>query len=129
MALAPIPGYADYCSFKAAAIEGEGGVSELAIDEPKVIVLLLEEARRKRDAAARARRLARDVATDTAYDELVLYAGELEQAAGELEERASLLAETIARTHALSAEIAALVEEVRGRLQALQSRKLPRGLP
>lgn len=89
---------------------------------PLAPVILLEQARNKREQAARARTLADALFNDAAVASLRTYAEELEQSACELEDRAIALTETIANTHGLTADIKRLIEEARAQIKA--SRKL-----
>jgi len=93
------------------------------VAKPKAVLILLDSARYKRDAAARARQLAGDVTTQSVYEELTRYANELEQIAHGLEQQAARLAEKIARTHALSEEIQNLVTEIHARLKSAPVKK------
>jgi len=87
---------------------------------PKAVLLLLDNARHRRDAAARARRLAGGLTTQSVYEELTHYAAELEHIAQGLELQAIRLAEKIARTRAVSEEIRLLVTEARARLSDMK---------
>jgi predicted phage gp36 major capsid-like protein len=60
------------------------------------VLLLLEMARRSRAAAAKARRLSREIATKHVVDELDRHAAALDREAERLEECASALAATMA---------------------------------
>src|SRR6185437_7544918 len=92
------------------------------VAKPKAVLILLDSARYKRDAAARARQLAGDVTTQSVYEELTRYANELEQIAHGLEQQAARLAK-IARTHALSEEIQNLVTGIHARLKSAPVKK------
>lgn len=88
----------------------------------KAVVVLLEWARTRRDAAQRARRLAGSLTTTDAVASLERYSRELEQTAHELEEKACALAATISRARALSEETRRQVAEVTARLEALRAK-------
>jgi hypothetical protein len=92
---------------------------------PKAVVVLLDHARMKRDAAERAWQLARGATTDGLCDQLRRYAEELEQTAFALEQRAVIVAETIAKSRSLTAEVKALVDITRARVEAMR-RKTPK---
>jgi hypothetical protein len=92
---------------------------------PGAVVLMLDDARAIRERAERVRRLASQVTTRSAVENLLHYAAELEQLALEGERRACELAETISKTRALSAEMKNLVEETRTRIQQSKARMKP----
>ena len=94
-----------------------------AAGDATAVVVLLEHARLKRDAAERARELARGATTDSLFDDLSRHAEELEQTAAALEQRASTLAETIARSQSLSADVKTLVERAHAQLEAMRAKK------
>lgn len=91
----------------------------------EVVVLLMEEARKYRERATRAREVARLVSTTGVCDNIVRYAGELEQGALVLEGRAVALEKAIARNRDLSVEFQSLIEDRRRHLTDLRARLQP----
>jgi predicted ArsR family transcriptional regulator len=82
----------------------------------EAVVILLEQAGRKRASAEQARRLAESIMTERVAAELKRHAAELELTACEIEEHACAVAETAETTESLSAELAVLLEDARQRI-------------
>ena len=89
---------------------GEGG------SRCDAVVILLEEAGRKRASAEKARRLAESIITERVAAELHRHAADLDLRACEIEEHACAVAESAEMTESLSASLAILVEEARRRV-------------
>lgn len=80
------------------------------------VVVLLEHAGEKRASAERARRLARNVATESTTVDLNRHAVELEWEASAIDERACAVAETASEAEELSVDVLSVVEEARLRI-------------
>jgi hypothetical protein len=85
------------------------------------VVVLLDWARKRREAAAQARRLAQSVTDSETVAKLERYAVELEERAHELEERAYALAEAVAKNQTLTTDLGNLVAAVHERLKGVRS--------
>jgi len=109
-----------------AALPGNGshdtGDGDASADMSERHRYLLEAARRARDEARRARRLADTQTQADVIGELRSYAGQLEQEAFLREQQAAEFATKLATTRQLTGEIRELADEARAQLQQIAER-------